>query len=359
MRSTDSAAGSPFAWTKFTKTADPLKTQIVNEIAQATTTRDIVVIGASAGGVGVLRKLASELEAGLPAAMLIVLHIGAFRSYLADILSKAGRNTASLAKHGDPLRIGHIYVAPPDHHLLVHKGIVQLSRGPKEHHTRPAIDPLFRSAALWGGPRVIGVVLSGCNDDGTAGLQAIKQCGGLAVVQDPSDAEEPVMPASAVTHVHVDRCVPASLIADTLSELVRQPAPAASLVPSQLAHEHAASLGEGEPMKNMSAIGKPSALVCPDCRGGLFEVAGASPPRYRCHTGHAFTLETLQNAQVQTGESALWAAIRALQEKAILLRRVAELHRTAGDLAHAAKVETQAQQITQQIHALRQLFDLG
>lgn len=250
-------------------------------------------------------------------------------------------------------------MAPSDRHLLVHKGVVQLTCGPKEHRTRPAIDPLFRSAALWGGPRVIGVVLSGCNDDGTAGLQAVKQCGGLAVVQDPRDADEPVMPASAVTHVQVDRCVPASLIAGTLSELVRQPAPPVSLAPSQLVHEHAASLAEGDPIGNMRLIGKPSALVCPDCGGGLFDIKGASPPRYRCHTGHAFTLRTLRDAQVQVGESALWSAIRVLQEKTMLLRKVAELDRTAGDLSRAAVVETEVKQLTQQIHVLRQLLDPG
>jgi two-component system chemotaxis response regulator CheB len=319
--------------------------------------RDVVVIGASAGGVSALRTLVSRLPRAFPGSVLIVLHTGAFPSRLPDILAGAGPNPARFAEDGSLLRKGTIVVAPPDQHLLVCEGLVRLTRGPKEHHTRPAIDPLFRTAALWGGPRIVGVVLSGRNDDGTAGLQAIKSCGGIAVAQDPADAEEAVMPRSAMLHTRVDRCLPVQRIADALVELVGQPAGLAVGAPDNLAQELAVSLGEGDVMNELHKIGKPSAFVCPDCNGPLFELVNGTPTRYRCHTGHAFTLRTLQQAQAEATEAALWTAIRALQEKETLLRKVSELDRKAGDERHADKADAEAQRICDHIASLRQLVE--
>lgn len=166
--------------------------------------RDIVVIGASVGGVTALLQLASTLPPQFPAAVFIVLHVGAHASQLPILLSARGPNPAIHPSSGAPIVSGTLYVAPPDFHMLVERNQICLVSGPKEHHTRPAVDPLFRSAALAFGPRVIGIVLTGRFNDGTAGLQAIKQCGGLAMVQDPDEAEEPSMPASALKHVKVD-----------------------------------------------------------------------------------------------------------------------------------------------------------
>ncbi|HEX6704583.1 MAG TPA: chemotaxis protein CheB [Albitalea sp.] len=319
--------------------------------------RDVVVIGASAGGVAALRSIASALPAQFPAAVLMVLHTGAYPSRLPQILAAVGPNPADFAVDGESLRPGRIVVAPPDRHLLIQDGTVAVTHGPKEHHSRPAIDPLFRSAALWGGPRIVGVVLSGRNDDGTAGLQAVKSCGGVAIVQDPDDAEEPIMPRSALLHVEVDHVVPLANLVPTLVQLVGRPVGATPPVPERLVLEHAASLSEDDPMDKLYAIGKPSPLVCPDCNGTLFELTGTDPPRFRCHTGHAFSIRSLKQSQAEATEVALWTAIRSLQERERLLRKVSELDRIAGDAHHADQADMEAQRLADHVGVLRQLID--
>jgi two-component system, chemotaxis family, protein-glutamate methylesterase/glutaminase len=285
----------------------------------------IIVIGVSLGGVDALQQLAKQLPAGFPAPVVIVQHIGQHRSRMPTILSERGPLPAVHVDDGQPPLPGRIYVAPPDHHVLLDGDSLRLSKGPKEHHARPAIDPLFRSAALSRGKDVIGVVLTGLLDDGTAGLQAIKQCGGVAVVQDPYDAFEPSMPLSALKHVEVDHCVPLAELGPLLCDLVVSKAAAAAPPRHEPSgHEHALFLSEGNPMEHLNAIGAPSTFACPDCSGTLWEVANASPVRYRCHTGHAFTLRTLEQTLSQTLDTSLWSAIRALQEKSLVLEKMAE-----------------------------------
>jgi two-component system chemotaxis response regulator CheB len=320
-------------------------------------TRDLVVIGASAGGVGALRAIVSQLPPRFPAAVLVVLHTGPYPSRLAQVLDAVGPNPARMAADGDRAKPGLILTAPADHHLLIRDGAVQLTRGAREHHTRPAIDPLFRSAALWGGPRVIGVLLSGRNDDGTAGLQAIKWCGGLAVVQDPDDAEEPVMPRSAVDHVRVDHCVPLARIAPLLVELAATRAPSDPEPPDALVREHRVSLGSDDPVGDLDSVGRTTPLTCPDCGGALFELDGVKPQRWRCHTGHAFTLRSLEQAQLEATDFALWAAMRSLNERIQLLRRIAEVDRQAQDDEHADRSEAEADRLAAHVQALRRLVD--
>ncbi|MBA3773700.1 MAG: chemotaxis protein CheB [Ramlibacter sp.] len=317
-----------------------------------------VVIGASLGGVEALQTLVSALPADFPAAVLMVLHVGNHPSILPELLSARGPLKASHAIDGEPVRAGHIHVAPPDHHLLVDGARLRLTRGPKEHHSRPAIDPLFRSAALESGPMVVGVVLTGRLDDGTAGLQAIKECGGIAVVQTPEDAVEPSMPASALKYVRVDHCVPLAQMAGLLVSLIDpKDAPAAPARVERLVHEHELTLSRGDPMEHLEAIAKPSAFVCPDCKGGLWEVADSQPVRYLCHTGHAFTIRTLQHAQAEGTEAALWGAIRALQERRLILRRMEALQRQDGDVTAADRLQTQERQLASQVDALQRLVE--
>lgn len=286
---------------------------------------DIVVIGASAGGVQVLLDLAAQLPADFAACILVVLHIGTYRSQLPRLMTSVGPLPAAHATDGQPLQPGHIFIAPPDHHLLVGDGLLRLYRGPKENHARPAVDPLFRSAALALGPRVIGVILSGGLDDGTAGLQAVKQCGGLAVVQSPDDAESRDMPASALAHVAVDACVPGAALAATLIELTGVPAGPPITVPATIAIEQGLSTGSfGDPMAHLDEIGQRSRFTCPECSGVLWEVASPRPRRYRCHTGHAFTLRSLADSQDTTTDEALWSAMRALEEREAMLRLQAD-----------------------------------
>jgi two-component system, chemotaxis family, protein-glutamate methylesterase/glutaminase len=281
----------------------------------------IFVIGASAGGVDALRRLAATLPAEFHAPILVVLHVGNRPSILPKILSSAGPLPAEHAVDGEEMAAGRIYVAPPDHHMFIERHAIRLNRGAKEHHSRPAIDPLFRSAAIAHGSSVVGVVLTGRLDDGTAGLQAVKACNGIAIVQDPDEAHEPSMPMSALRYVKVDHCAPLASMAGIFHELLSRPTPQPVAKPSALLHEFDASLSRGDPMEHLEAIGRPSTFACPDCNGTLWEISGV-PPRYRCHVGHAFTLRSLEDMQSSTCEDALWTGLRSLQEREKLLQKL-------------------------------------
>jgi two-component system, chemotaxis family, protein-glutamate methylesterase/glutaminase len=320
------------------------------------TKRDIVVIGASLGGVQALRELAHDLPAHFPASVLVVQHIGANPSTLPALLSSVGPNPASHAQDGELLKPGHIIVAPPDRHLLISAGKLKLSRGPKEHFSRPAVDTLFRSAAIECGPRVIGVVLTGTLDDGTAGLQAIKQCGGMAVVQDPTSAFASSMPASALRFVDVDFSLPLEQIAKRLATLVTDNAPPRPEAPRALVHEQAPWTGTVNAMNDLAEIASPSPLTCPECGGGLWEINQARPPRFRCHTGHGYSLQTLQHAMHGTTEALLWAAERALQADAAVSHRMAEELRKTEDGA-AAEEDAYASSHEKKAKLLRRLIE--
>lgn len=319
----------------------------------------MIVVGASTGGVAALSTLVSTLPASLNAAILVVQHTGAHPSILPQILASRSLLPVAHARHGEPVMAGHIYVAPPDHHMLFAHDCIRLTKGPKEHFTRPAIDPLFLSAALARGPHVIGIVLTGALDDGTAGLQAIKACGGKALVQDPDEAQAPEMPRSALAFVNVDYCRPLSEMAEVLQALVDEEAasPAPRVLPANLVHEQELAMDLGNAMEHLSAIASPSTFVCPDCNGSLWQLHDSSPIRFRCHTGHAYTSKTLQSALVETTDQALWAAIRALQEQAILLQSLAASHRDAGETEQASQLEATEQALITQARSLRALAE--
>ena len=321
-------------------------------------TRDIVVVGASVGGVRALLELAAALPADFAASLLAVLHVGSHKSDLPAMMSSRGPLRCIHPSNGAPLAQRTIYLAPPDHHMLVEGDSVQLTRGPKEHHTRPAIDPLFRSAALAHGPRVIGVVLTGRLDDGTAGLQTVKACGGAAVVQDPAEAVEPSMPSSALRHVKVDHCVPLARLGETLVRLTKEPMEEPARVSvARIAKEHAVSKGGIDSMKELSGIGKPSVFSCPDCSGVLFEIRADAPARFRCHTGHAYSLLTLADAHAMAAEEAQWKAIRALQERDALMRRLAEQCRDDGQMGLALEHDAAATTAAHRAEQLRSIVD--
>jgi len=309
----------------------------------------IVVAGASVGGVAALSALIAGLPADFPAALLVVLHTGSHPSLLPQLLSARGRLPAAHPVDGEVLRPGHIYVAPPDLHLMVADGAARLHRGPKEHHTRPAIDPLFLSAALAQGPAVIGIVLSGTMEDGTAGLQAIKACGGIAIVQEPSDAQAPV-----------DHCLPVDAMPELLVSLVNAPIVRAEAGPKphRLMREMQLMSGEGDIMENLKAIAQPSPFVCPDCKGGLWQIDDVSPVRYRCHTGHAYTLSTLQQALTETMDEALWTAVRALQEQTVLLAMLSVVQRREGNEREALRLDAVRQGLEVQGRRLREMVQV-
>ena len=294
------------------------------------TGHDLVVIGASAGGIDAIRSLLATLPADLPAAILIVLHVSE-RSpeMLADMFSQAGALPAQYAEDGGPIALGEVRIAPGGSHLVVEQGVMRLVRGPKENHSRPAIDPLFRSAAWAYGPRVIGMLLSGMLNDGSAGLWAIKTCGGLTVVQDPDDARYGDMPRNAMEHLPVDHCAPIAEMGALLARLVREPAlPAATFaVPEQIKIETRMAEMKDNDIALMHKIGKPSPFTCPSCSGALWEINDAHVLRFRCHTGHAYTAESLADDQTDSTENALYAAVRALEEKGRLAQAIADRSR--------------------------------
>jgi two-component system chemotaxis response regulator CheB len=267
------------------------------------------------------------LPPDFPAAILVVMHIpNDFPSYLPQILSDSGPLPAIEPTDQQKIEPGMICIAPPDRHLLVEDGVMDVSRGPRENRHRPAIDPLFRSAARWYGQRVIGVVLSGHLDDGSSGLMAIKMRGGLAVVQDTEEALYPEMPMRAKHYAGADYELPAAQIADLLVRIVDERAAreTAAAVENAMADElkKEAEKANLESQANKEKNGKPSAFACPECHGVMWEMEEGELLRFRCRVGHGYTADSLRTAFSDSVEEALWAAMRTLEEKAALLRRI-------------------------------------
>jgi two-component system chemotaxis response regulator CheB len=282
--------------------------------------RDVVVIGASAGGVDALLSLAAELPADLPATIFVVQHMAAgFGSRMPELLSARGPLRASHPLDGEVPSRGRIYIAPPDMHLTLRGEHMSVARGPKENSHRPSVDVLFRSAAQAYGARVIGVVLTGHLDCGTAGLFSIKARGGIAIAQDPSDARVPAMPESAIASAQVDHVVTLAALPSLLERLTREPV---VQPPTQLRSETLELEGE--------LLGAPAPLVCPLCQGVLTESDEQDFALFRCHVGHTFSLRSMVLEQAESLERALWSAVRALEEAAALTRRLAQGSR--GDL---------------------------
>ena len=288
--------------------------------------RDVVAVGASAGGVEALRALVAGLPENYHGAVLVVLHVPRDApSALPGILSRSGPLTATMAVDGERLHNGRIYVAPNDHHLLVLDGHIRLTRGPAENGHRPAIDPLFRSVARAVGRRAIGVVLSGSRDDGAAGLASIVRRGGAAVVQDPADALYPWMPRAALAQVTTDNVEPAAKLGGLIAGITAMELP--DSLPADAGED---ALLDAE--VSMSELGSltsdelavpPAGYGCPSCGGALFQIASDPVPRYRCRVGHAWSPESLLDEQAVALEGALWMALRALEEKSALSRRMA------------------------------------
>jgi two-component system chemotaxis response regulator CheB len=304
-------------------------------------TRDLVVIGASAGGVETLKRVVADLPADLPAAVCIVLHIAPDSpSMLAEILSRAGPLPAHPADDGEGLRHGEILVAPPDRHLVLEDEHVHLSVGPRENGHRPAVDALFRSAAEARGSRVIGVVLSGTRGDGSVGLAAVKANGGATIVQDPSEALYGGMPASALARVAVDAVVPSELVAQTIVAMVRGEDPPPSAKQNDLGSN--------------PSTDDPTVTICPECGGVLSEQREGGVPVWECRVGHRYSQEGLIEAQAVDIESALWGAIRALEDRGRMLDRMATESDGRGMKRSAGSFRHRAQAAMEQAEAVRQ-----
>lgn len=306
--------------------------------------RDIIVVGASAGGQEALTRLVERLPAGLPAALFVVRHTPEeSHSILPEILSRHGRLLASHARDGEPIRYGHILVAPPDFHMILEEGRVRLTRGPRENRSRPAIDPLFRSAARVYGARVVGVVLSGLLRDGTAGLLAIRAAGGAAVIQDPDEALMPDMPRLARDIAGADHVLPAAEIAALLARLVCEPvAEGGAPMPDPLEQMPQQVQRDMAEQERDGRRGQLSVYTCPECGGSLWQVDQKELARFRCHTGHVYYAEKLLEEQSEALEAALWTAVRTFKEKTILARQLCVRERQLGNALAASRFEDEA-----------------
>ncbi|MBV9075129.1 MAG: chemotaxis protein CheB [Acidobacteria bacterium] len=321
------------------------------------TRKDIVVIGASAGGIEALKILIPQLPKDLNAAVFIALHVSPYgMGIVPEILERAGSLPASNAKDWEPIQNGRIYVAPPDHHLLLEEGYIRVTRGPRENRFRPAIDPLFRSAAVSFGPRVIGVVLTGWLDDGTAGLRAIRERGGFAIVQHPDDAFAPSMPLNAIKHVEVDQILPLKDIGPRLAHLVNTPAGEEVKVPVSEEMELEVKIAKEEKLVETGLLkwGQPSLYSCPECHGVLLQLNEGKITRFRCHTGHAYSMESLLAEFATQNEETLWSAIRALEEHVILMKGLAQQAAEHGDTARSQSLLKKADEVQGRATLVRQ-----
>ena len=322
----------------------------------------MVTIGASSGGVEALSRLVGGLPTDLPAAVLVVVHFPeGVPSALPRILNRAGSLEAVHPEDGDRVERGRVYVAPPGFHLLVEDGRVRLACGPKENGHRPAVDPLFRSAAVAYGPRVVGIVLTGADDDGAAGLAAIKRRGGVAVAQDPDDALFRRMPESALGYADVDYCAPVGEMAALLARLVREPAGEESLypVPNDVELEAKIAGLDLATIEGGRHPGEASGFTCPECSGPLYEIQDGPFTRFRCRVGHAYTAEGVLEGKTEALEEALYAALNTLEEGAEIAEKLAARARRNRQPRATERFEARARKSREQAAAIRRVLMEG
>ena len=319
--------------------------------------RDIIVIGTSSGGIDALKELVAALPRDLRAAVFVALHVAPYSlGILPEILERHGPLPASNAKDMEPIEPGRIYVAPPDRHMLLEpSGRVRVTRGPRENRFRPAVDPLFRSAAHAFGPRVVGVILTGLLDDGTAGLWAVKERGGAAVVQHPDDAVAPAMPLNAIKHVEVDHIVPLKEIAPLLVRLTETPAveEGARPVSEEMETEVKIAREDNALESGIMKWGEPSVYACPECHGVLLQLKEGGNTRFRCHTGHAYSVDSLLSEFGEKTEESLWSAIRAIEEGVLLMRDLAKHLGERHNSTDAEALLTRAEEAQQRANLVR------
>jgi two-component system chemotaxis response regulator CheB len=319
--------------------------------------RSIIVIGASAGGVSALKELVAGLPPDLNAAVFIVLHLGASaRSALHDILQRETSLTVRQALDGEPIVMGEIRVARPDYHLILEQDRIRLTRGPRENRFRPAIDSLFRSAAYAHGAAVIGVMLTGALDDGVSGLWWIKNRGGAVVVQSPSNADFPFMPENALSAVQADYVLPTAQMPAAFASLMRSAAPPL-LEPSQQLEVEVQIAKERNALEaGIMNLGQLTPYTCPECHGALVQLKEGLQPHFRCHTGHAYSINTLLAEVTEYVEDSLWNSIRAIEESAMVLRHLAQHAREApANETFARLCEEKASDTLRRSEALRRV----
>lgn len=317
--------------------------------------RDLVVIGGSAGAMQPLKEILRALPPDLPAAVAIVLHVPATSTGIfATVAGAATALPVSHAEDGDLVQPGHVYLAPPDRHLLLLDGRIRLGKGPRENLVRPAIDPLFRSVALSGGPRAIGVILSGKLNDGASGLAAIKACGGIALVQTPQDAEASDMPLAALEASPVDLSAPAAELASAIVRYASEAPGKARPPPPALRLEVEIAAGASVNPKEIAKYASPVGFTCPDCGGVLSEMDGERPIRFRCQVGHAYTGRAALQKQEGEVDEAMRVALRIIEERAELVDRMGRDARKAGRQGMAEMYDERAREYRRYAESLRE-----
>jgi len=320
--------------------------------------RDIIVMGASAGGVNALVDLVASLPADFDASIFLVLHVSpSSPSLLPDILSRSGPLEAKHPHDGEKIKPGNIYVAPPDHHLILDNDSILVKKGPKENRFRPSIDALFRSAAYMYGSRVIGIVLSGLMDDGTSGLWSVKRLGGVSIIQDPSDARFPDMPLNALEQVEVDYKLPVSEMASKLKKLISEPVKKSPAISSEekKRFETEITIATQDNAFEMGILnmGDLTPFTCPECHGSLVSIQEGKRRRYRCHTGHAYTSSALLDSVTKTIEENLWNAVRGLEETVMLLENTGKQLEESGQKREAKQFLDKAKETRRKSQEIR------
>ena len=318
----------------------------------------VIVIGASSGGLDAIRAIAASLPADFPVPICVVLHLAPHSPRVLDaIISRAGVLPALMPADLAPLQAGHIYVAPPDYHLLVEPGRLRITRGPRENRFRPAIDPLFRSAAQVYGPAAIGVILSGDLDDGSAGLWAVKQLGGISIIQDPRDAAYSSMPWSALSRVEVDYRLLLKEIGPLLVQLASTSIAKREriVVPDHLQVDIDIAKEQHPMDAGLGRVTEPSVYACPECHGVLQQLKEAGVLRFRCHTGHAYAPESLLAELRERVDESLWASIRSLEEFGLLLCHLAAHEGSTAPAANGETLIREAEATRAAADALRQI----
>lgn len=318
---------------------------------------NIIAVGASAGGMEALKNIVAQLPCDFPGTVFIVWHVSpTYPSMLPQILQRVCSLPVAHAIDQEAIEPGRVYIAPPDHHLIVEQGQVRLTRGPKENRFRPSVDVLFRSAALAYGSQVIGVVLTGSLDDGAAGMYAIKHRGGIGLVQDPFEALYPSMPIQAMKAAEVDYCLPMKELGALLVSLVNKAVEKKKENPvsDQMEMEVAIAQEDNAFGLGVMKLGEPSPYTCPECHGVLLKLKEGKFIRFRCHTGHAYSLNTLLAEVTKYIEDQLWGTLRAIEESQLLMSHMAEHMREENDNEMAALFFQKSEEANQRTELIRQ-----
>lgn len=286
-----------------------------------------IVIGASAGGLKAIVAIIAQLQPKFPLPILVVIHIPEDTSGNV-LLNAIADNTTLNCAHaisGREIKTGHVYLAPSGHHLMIGEDAkILITKGAHENRCRPAIDPLFRSAAVTFGNSLIAILLTGYLNDGTSGMEAVKRCGGICIVQDPDDADYPQMPQNAINHVKIDYVVPLKEMGGLIYQLISKKISKGKSIPKDVILEANIAKRVLSDLPSVNALGEQVPFNCPGCGGVLWKIDNGVPLRYRCHTGHAYTSETLLAVQTEKIEETMWVALRMFEERKNLLLTLAQ-----------------------------------